>query len=207
MQCEDFEGSCLSQTQVTKVNKIKGDRIKEKSRKKNISRGGNTGDKILSIFIPTPTIAPTYDLQITLSPQPCMSSSSCIYPLVPSVTPSPTSTPQPLLTNDDLVETVQYLAPSNPLMPDFAPGADDIWDIIGGALPLINQPATSLNQITNSAVNAAINATRALSNGLSNAGVAVNEAIGNGLNYGPVMPIFYIPSPEDLFPISGPVYN
>jgi hypothetical protein len=90
--------------------------------------------------------------------------------------------------------------------PGFAPTADAIWDIILGAMPLINMPATSLNQIVNNTVNAVINGT---SNALTNTGSAVNEAIGNGLNYGPVMPVFVLPSPYDLFPVTSqqPAYN
>ena len=155
---------------------------------------------------PAPSFTPGINLQITLPTQPC-TSNPCISNLVPSATPSSTSTPLPLMSNENLQEGIQYVVPSNPLRPDFAPNADDIWDIIGGALPLVNMPATSLNQIVYNTVNMGINATRAISNALSNVGSAVNEAIGNGPYYGPVIPIFYIPSPEDLFPVSGPVYN
>jgi hypothetical protein len=160
----------------------------------------------------TPTTNPTLSSMLTnvpfsliLTPLPTSTPSpEYVLNQAPSSTPTPTATPIP---NNDPFPW-QYTKPSI-LSPGFAPNADDIWDIIGGALPLINTPATSLNQIANNTINAGINATRAIVNALSNGGSAVNEAIGNALNYGPVMPIFYIPSPYDLFPVTSqePVYN
>ena len=43
MQCEDYEGSCVSQNQVTKINKAKQEKNRQKSIKKNMRRGGNGG--------------------------------------------------------------------------------------------------------------------------------------------------------------------
>jgi hypothetical protein len=54
MQCEDYEGSCVSETQVTKIHKVKQERIREKSRRKNMGRGGDIG------IGGGPTISPSY---------------------------------------------------------------------------------------------------------------------------------------------------
>jgi hypothetical protein len=127
------------------------------------------------------------------------------YPCYGNVTATSTPTATRVPNNDPLPWNQRYVVPSI-FNPGFSPSADDIWNIILGALPLINWPATSLSQIINNTANAVISDT---SNALSNAGSAVNEAIGNGPNYGPVMPVFLIPSPYDLFPVTShePVYN
>jgi hypothetical protein len=159
----------------------------------------------MQVILLTATATMPTTLQITLSAPQCTSGYPCVGQFYPSATP--TATPIPHHDNKFPASSVVPSIFSWP--PDFAPNADDIWDIIGGALPLINTPATSLNQIANNIVNTGSNAINAVSNTVTNTGAAVNEAIGNGLNYGPVMPIFIIPSPYDLFPITsqGPVYN
>ena len=40
MQCEDYQGSCLSEKQITKIHKAKIEKIKEKSKKKNQTDDG-----------------------------------------------------------------------------------------------------------------------------------------------------------------------
>ena len=94
MQCEDYEGSCVSQNQVTKINKAKQEKNRQKSIKKNMRRGGNSGDtETLSIFIPTSTVIPGITLPVTISTQQCLGGPPCINNLVPSATPTVTSTP------------------------------------------------------------------------------------------------------------------
>jgi RHS repeat-associated protein/uncharacterized repeat protein (TIGR01451 family) len=172
----------------------------------NDDNGGGTTPTPVPTSTSTP--APTFTPALVLLPTSTPHHSYSYGPLVWTSTPFPTNTPRsnPIDNEFPWENTIPSIFDWTL---DLAPNADDIWDIALGALPLINQPATSLNQIVNNTVNTAINATRAAANGVTNAGSAVAETIGNGLNYGPVMPVFVIPSPYDLFPVTSqePVYN
>ena len=148
---------------------------------------------------PTPTMNPTLSSFLTESPTGTMAT------IVPAYVPGATSTSTPVPTSTPTATPMpnnefpwEYTYPSNPLLPDFAPNADDIWDIFGNALPLMGLPATNLNQIVNNAINNVNRGVQFMSNVVANTGMAVNEAIGNGPFYGPVMPIFYLPA--DPFP-------
>lgn len=47
IQCEDYQGSCLSEKQLTKIHKAKIENIKEKSKKKNEKKEGNASQPLI----------------------------------------------------------------------------------------------------------------------------------------------------------------
>jgi len=131
-------------------------------------------------------------------------------------TPYPTSTPNPNAQNP-----LSYLRPV--LVPtDFGPDANALWENLLNGLPLLGFPASSLMDVVTGAIstaatygtyavttvgNAAINVSNTIGNVVNNAAWAASNAMDFGLS--PTLPIFYIPSPYDLFPVSSqePVYN
>ena len=145
----------------------------------------------LQVAVPTATATLPSDLQVTLPAQPCTSGFPCIGNFLPSATPSPTSTPLPLMSSEDAKDLTQYWVPSNPLSPNFAPNIDDLWNRLGTTLPpLFNIPAINSNIIVNRIVDGATNAARTANNVLVNYSAYI---ISGGIS--PILPIVpYAPS-------------
>ncbi len=170
---------------------------------KTSTHTGHTGEGDRPVLMATVTPIPTSTSSITnlMSTFPAQCTSSpCIGNFVPSATPSPTSTPLPLISGEDVKNLAPYFAPPNLLKPSFAPNIDDLWDRFGTTLPpLFNIPAINSNIIVNRIVDGATNAARIANNVLVN----YSEYIISG-GISPTLPIVpYVPSANPF----GTVYQ
>jgi len=177
------------------------DNNKNKDKKDKGGSGGATPPPATST--PTPTTNPTLSSILTNAPSSLMltplptSTPSPEYELgqAPSLTPTPSSTPIPH--NDNKFPVKSFVPSALSWPPDFSPNADDIWNIVGNALPLINQPVVNSNTIVNSIVDGATNAINTASNTLFGyAGYLVSNGISPTI---PILP--YAPSTNPLAPV------
>jgi hypothetical protein len=186
-------GSGCSNPKYCRGGKPKPPEELKRMRGQNLRKGNGNSPFATVAPIPTSTSTPSYLLYSGQQCNPCLSN------VIPSATPTATSTSSPLLSSqdaEDVQNLVQYAEPSNPLKPNFAPNLDNLWNSLGNALPLINHPVMNSDTIVNSIVHRATKVVEFGTNVIANYGQYI---ISSGIS--PTIPIVpYFPSANPFAP-------